>query len=112
MTTPHTDDTAQIPWAQTQTIPYAAPPAPPTHRASQRVGSAAADGERPAGGCVAAVRRSIRFPRFGGARAGGDHAAYLSGWKALQRKDFRIIPVCGSLRPLDSQQRQSAGAVD
>lgn len=28
MTTPRTDDTTELPWAQTQTIPYAARPAP------------------------------------------------------------------------------------
>ena len=41
-------------------------------------------------------------------RHGGRRAAYPVEREALQRKDFSVVPVCGSVRPLASQRVQLA----
>ncbi len=52
----------------------------------------------------------IRRP--GGRRSKGHHAAYPSAGEVLPRKDFGTIPVCSSVRPLESQRVQAARRVD
>jgi hypothetical protein len=51
----------------------------------------------------------LTFTRGSGdARRRASHAAYRMRLKPLQRKDFSVVPVCGSVRPLASQRGQKA----